>query len=119
MLFLALFKTLLGLLEQLVERLIFHPQLEPLIPLKISEIPGVKHGTFLQPGATDHFLAGQRRGQTFKGGTFNNPVLIFEVLAILVKLLQFDGQRPLILFDAIAGEHLNVNHRAAGTRRNP
>ncbi len=116
-LFLAILEALLGFLQQLVQSFVFHAQLEPVGSRQFRQVGFFQLRTLFQARTTDHFLTFQSGHQTLERRTFNNAVLVFQVLTVLVQLLFLDRKRTGIFLNTVTGEDLNVNDRTTGTGR--
>src|SRR5690606_36703308 len=81
----------LGLLQNLVQLFVGHPQLEPVLALQRMQVVVAQDVTLGQTGASNDWLTGQYRHQTLEGRALDNAVFVVQVLAVLVEfgLLDF------------------------------
>src|SRR6185369_17135745 len=104
--------------QQLRGLLVLHAQREPLVFLQAVEVFGSQRRAFLQAGRT---AVGDRTdqlaAQALIDRAFENAELVVEVLLDALDLHLLDLQRTLVLLDAVAGEHGDVDDRAIHARR--
>jgi hypothetical protein len=124
----ALFQLLLGFVVLRTQRLDFthqavivereRPPLRPWIGVEHIGGDGIALLVALRPG--NALLARQHVGQTAIDVAIKDRLLIVAVLAQTLDFLALDGNRTLILVDAVTVEHAHLNNGArtpGGTRR--
>src|SRR5690606_26539968 len=115
----ALLEQFLGTGQLVVEGIVFHAHLEPLVLVEVGDHLGGQHIALLETGRLDHLLAHQGIPQALEGGVFHDAEFVLEVLAVFLEGGLFDLLGTGVLLQALAGEHLYADDGALGAARHP